>query len=535
MAIDTTPSTVATNALQAIPFSALIGGPLDACIQAQAQAAKTSWEFINAVGLTIDPETNEKKAITVAFEYNNNGKMTTLVVPLIILLPIPYMAIDTVTIDFMANISAASSSVQETSEDTELGVAVDATASLNVGPFSLNVTAKANYSAKSHSKAAQESRYSVEYTMQVHVAGGQADMPAGLQTVLNILSGSVSSVSGADMLETYPRSLPFDKTDTGSLQVTIKNNYGVLVEGTNVSIQFDNTGGGLNPFESISVTRGVEQDEMARLLTDGRFNNSTIRAHRRLYGIHQKGVDLIATNKGMTLAASKGLRAVRVPITLGAPGDMTIGVTDNSGQVSFQFKVKESVMEGVGSISGRLLMVADIPTVDPNGKLILPPQQETQYIAFQIIPDGRIPAADIETDKLNLEFTEAAQGLEVVITATASGDTDSPRVDLRVDANVSITGGTPVNTIFKDITVIPPTVGNLPSSASGNTDGTGKVKFTFKTLDGLTDKDLAGVITISAAGVEPIGINFTVVIPSAPLPIGLKDNLPNRQEGAGTS
>ena len=47
MAIDTTPSQVATSALQAIPFGSIIGGPLKACIEAQAMAAQTSWQFIN--------------------------------------------------------------------------------------------------------------------------------------------------------------------------------------------------------------------------------------------------------------------------------------------------------------------------------------------------------------------------------------------------------------------------------------------------------------------------------------------------------
>ncbi|WP_353885290.1 hypothetical protein [uncultured Bacteroides sp.] len=42
MAIDTTPSQVATSALQAIPFGSIIGGPLKAAIEAQAMAAQTS-------------------------------------------------------------------------------------------------------------------------------------------------------------------------------------------------------------------------------------------------------------------------------------------------------------------------------------------------------------------------------------------------------------------------------------------------------------------------------------------------------------
>lgn len=59
MAIDTTPSQVATSALQAIPFGSMIGGPLNACIEAQAMAAQTSWQFIQEVGLNTNPETKK--------------------------------------------------------------------------------------------------------------------------------------------------------------------------------------------------------------------------------------------------------------------------------------------------------------------------------------------------------------------------------------------------------------------------------------------------------------------------------------------
>ena len=69
MAIDTTPSQVATNALQALPFGNIIGGPLKACIEAQAMAAKTSWNFIQDVGLNTDPETGEKKTVNVSFQF----------------------------------------------------------------------------------------------------------------------------------------------------------------------------------------------------------------------------------------------------------------------------------------------------------------------------------------------------------------------------------------------------------------------------------------------------------------------------------
>jgi hypothetical protein len=72
MAIDSSASQVATNALQAIPFGSIIGGPLTACVEAQAMAAETTWEFIQKVGLQTDDKGN-KKAVNVQFEYVQGG------------------------------------------------------------------------------------------------------------------------------------------------------------------------------------------------------------------------------------------------------------------------------------------------------------------------------------------------------------------------------------------------------------------------------------------------------------------------------
>jgi hypothetical protein len=193
MPIDTTPSTVATNALQAIPFSSLIGGPLNACIEAQAMAAKTTWEFIKNVGLNEDKATGQRSAINVNFQYQKGSEMAVLVVPLLTIVPIPYIAIDTIDINFKANISASSSSTQEDTSSTQFGGELSAHAEFGYGPFKVSADFKANYSSKKDSKATQDSKYSVEYTMDVAVHAGQDSMPAGLATVLGILRESITS------------------------------------------------------------------------------------------------------------------------------------------------------------------------------------------------------------------------------------------------------------------------------------------------------------------------------------------------------
>ena len=233
MAIDTTPSQVATNALQAIPFGSIIGGPLKACIEAQAMAAQTSWQFIQEVGLNTNPETGQKEAVNVSFQFMQNGHMVQLNVPLLTIVPIPYIAIHDIDINFKANISASSSSVSEQSSSSALDVGAEASIGAKWGPFHMDAKMKANYSSKKDSKATQESKYSVEYTMDVAVKAGQDSMPAGLAKVLELLGNTLDVSDPEGTLEVSARKLVLSKDMEGkaipvSLIATYKNGKGIF-------------------------------------------------------------------------------------------------------------------------------------------------------------------------------------------------------------------------------------------------------------------------------------------------------------------
>ena len=190
--IDTTPSQVATNALQSLPFGTLIGSPLKACIDAQAKAAQASWEFIRDVGLT-DAECGGKKAIYVSFEYRKDGRSATLCLPLLTIVPIPYLTIREIDIAFKARISAAASTskTEHKSFGFEMGTKVKAGFNLLVASGSVELST--SISSKKDSTATRDSKYSVEYTMDVNVKAGQDDMPAGMSKVLEVLSSSIDS------------------------------------------------------------------------------------------------------------------------------------------------------------------------------------------------------------------------------------------------------------------------------------------------------------------------------------------------------
>lgn len=226
MAIDTTPSQVATNALSALPFESIIGGPLQACIKAQAMAAQTSWQFIKEVGLNTDKD-GTKKAVTVSFEFTQAGKEVRLNVPLLTIVPIPYIAINSVDINFKANISASASTHEEKNESQEIGAEADVTMGLKVGPFHMDAHIKANYSSKKDSKATQDSKYSVEYTLDVAVKAGQESMPAGLAKVLEILNSAISISDSRGKLGLSARALELKAGEQGKVIVTYQNPDGL--------------------------------------------------------------------------------------------------------------------------------------------------------------------------------------------------------------------------------------------------------------------------------------------------------------------
>lgn len=238
MAIDTSTSQVSTNALQALPFGSIIGGPLNACIEAQAMAARATWEFIQDVCLSTNPETGEKSAVNISFSFIQNGRLVQLNVPLMTIIPVPYMAIHTVEINFKANIVSSSSIFCETTESTTIGADAGINAGVKVGLFNAEAKINANYSSKKDSKATAESKYSVEYTIDVAIKAGQDCMPAGLAKVLELLGNSLSVSDPKGALEVNSTQLALKDGKT-KLVTTYKDSNGLYdpeklsIEGVN--------------------------------------------------------------------------------------------------------------------------------------------------------------------------------------------------------------------------------------------------------------------------------------------------------------
>ena len=210
--------------LATIDFESMLGGPLVAVINAQAQAAVSTVNFIKLVGFKKSAEeaaggdTTTQEPIYVTFKYPKElnpyqpavpadpgdpaavpprpataaraavpavYETQQLQVPILTMLPIPFIRIDLTTIDFNAKIN----SVEYRKIDTNLKI----DASLEASAGWLWGSAKLKVSTSFQRTTQQGNTVDRTYSMAVHIKAVQDEMPAGMERVLGILEGAIVS------------------------------------------------------------------------------------------------------------------------------------------------------------------------------------------------------------------------------------------------------------------------------------------------------------------------------------------------------
>lgn len=215
--------------LSSLDFESMIGGPLIAVVNAQAQAAMSTVNFIKEVGFkkpaaqqNAGGDTATDEPIYVTFKYpkeispyqpavpadpgDPNAKppraatpavpavpavyeTQELQVPILTILPVPFIRVEMATIDFNAKIN----SVEYRKTDTNLKV----DASLEASAGWLWGSAKLKVST-SYQKSTQEgSTVDRTYSLAIHVKAVQDEMPAGMEKMLSILENAITSKPAA--------------------------------------------------------------------------------------------------------------------------------------------------------------------------------------------------------------------------------------------------------------------------------------------------------------------------------------------------
>lgn len=196
--------------LSSIDFESMMGGPLTAVVNAQAQAAMSSVMFIREVGF----EPDSTNPVYVEFKYpkeispyqpaveeerDEEGNVVTpareaeaavweemtLQVPILTMLPIPFIRVEETTIDFNAKINSIET--REKSKD----LSVDAEVKAGWKGFGASVGLKVSTSYQSKSRSGSETKRT--YSMAVHIRAVQDEMPAGMERLLGILEDAIKS------------------------------------------------------------------------------------------------------------------------------------------------------------------------------------------------------------------------------------------------------------------------------------------------------------------------------------------------------
>ncbi len=169
-----------------LDFQKMIGGPLQAAVDAQVASSLATVNFINAVGFAAaDGAGGKRELVMVDFSHTRKdvdaagtetSRDVNITVPLLSMLPLPSLRIEHVVIDFNVRLNSVESS--NVSED--LGIKAE----LSAGWGPVNFKVSASYQRKTTTNVEVKR----EYALTVNVKAVQDEMPAGLEKVLGMLA-----------------------------------------------------------------------------------------------------------------------------------------------------------------------------------------------------------------------------------------------------------------------------------------------------------------------------------------------------------
>lgn len=191
-----------------LPMGDLIGGPLMAVAEANGNMAKSQTVFIldtcfNSTGtapnVTLEPImiTMELKRNVLSFDPDGkpitNAVDTKINLPLLTILPINSLGVDSATVNFEMEVKSSSSEDIKEASHSNTSASATLTGKAGWGPFSVSISGTVSYSSedsRSHDTHYENSN-SAKYTVNVHA--GQLPMPKGVNVIIDAFAKSIQS------------------------------------------------------------------------------------------------------------------------------------------------------------------------------------------------------------------------------------------------------------------------------------------------------------------------------------------------------
>lgn len=169
----TDPKELQKSPLGELDFNRIIGGPLSACVNAQEEAAQATLDYLNGVVFRKkDDDESCLEPVTMTFYFESGGVVYRLIMPLLCIVPVPYLRIDQVNLRFQATVTE--SSMKE--EKLEL---------------------KAKYSAPGDSAEitdVSQEKFLSKRCIDVDLNVTTADMPMGISKLIEIFNNQLVEI-----------------------------------------------------------------------------------------------------------------------------------------------------------------------------------------------------------------------------------------------------------------------------------------------------------------------------------------------------
>ncbi|WP_211830379.1 DUF2589 domain-containing protein [Kistimonas asteriae] len=178
------------NSLRGLPLEELIGGPLAASCKAQYDLASCMVNFIHEIGFSKDGDASKTKCLEFDLERpvdDGTGEIKSQTVsikaPLLGLVPIPALLIESVNIDFSMEVNASTSSKSTNSASAELE------AKANWGWGSAKFTGKVSSQRENTRSTDNTAKYDIK------VVAKQQPPQEGMSKLMDLLASAVEPIA----------------------------------------------------------------------------------------------------------------------------------------------------------------------------------------------------------------------------------------------------------------------------------------------------------------------------------------------------
>lgn len=167
---------------QALPLEYVVATPLLATVKAQAAAADATRMYIERL---LDPATRRPVMVDLSVDFKDDSgatRGTNIEAPLLSLVPVPHLRIDSLNIHFKYEISQMVKDSRATGLSMELGAKSGA---------ALSPWVEASLRGSVSSQSTQETTTNRSGCLDISVHASEAPMPDGLAKLLTLMSNSI--------------------------------------------------------------------------------------------------------------------------------------------------------------------------------------------------------------------------------------------------------------------------------------------------------------------------------------------------------